>query len=172
MTEVEGGQSDLPAIVRQAGGTLAEVLAWPQHKDLGTGTMYDIIAITETYPDLDNEHAIDLLADMAGHHGVELSVWFEEQLETYGIDRVYLAVDAMEEMGIRPQEASGATFVGTLADMLSLLEKFDDAEVSAVTVEGIDDRIRALGGWGEVRHLSVEEIRCAFEPTSEEDGES
>lgn len=152
----------LPAIVVTAGGALAEVLAWQQYRGLPAGTMYGIIAVVETYPELNTQSAIDLLADAVSHYGVELSVWFEELLRLHGIDRVHLAIESLTELGIRPRRDPNnrdVPEIGTLRDMLELLEKLADAGLAAATTEGVADRILLLGGWIAATRLSVEEIQ-------------
>lgn len=162
MGEISGSGRALPAIIQNVGGPLVEVLLYPQHRDLPGGTMFLLATIVGVYKEqFGDEYAIDLIAEIAGRHGIELDAWFEEQLENFGIERLHLAIEAMRELGIRPRP-DGIDFsvsdTGTLTDMLELLEKFDQSGGYPEDVEGLAERIAGLGGWRVVTKMSIEEI--------------
>jgi hypothetical protein len=154
----------LPVRVGRVGGALASVLAWEQHIAVLTRSQMFVIAdIVQKFPDLNTEFAVDLLADLAGYHGQQMNSWFDALIDEYGIERIHLAVQCMEEFGIRTAAenaaAEGDEEDGTLADMLAWFQRLAELEYDVHSVEGLSNYILILGGWSNAKRFTTDELR-------------
>ncbi len=156
----------LPAVVTEAGGALVSVLSWTQYTELSPQVTYALGRLVGEHPDLNTEQRVDLLADMAHHHGSSFDAEFLELLEEYTPELVHLAIDTLYECAYRDRQG------GKMAD-LEGLAKFIQAAGEygreLTTVHGVSVLLERLGGLEVVVEYSLTEIEQALDGLDEAD---
>lgn len=161
----------LPAVIASRGGVLTQVLSWEQHLSLSPKVMMGILLIVDQYPDLNTESSIDMLAEAAGRHGEKLDKWFANLVHENGIDTIYMAIEAMEHLGLRSPTTSSVLDLThdefleqryQLDAVIEVLVRIQEARsilgVETDTTEGICILIEHMGGWHVVVQMEADEM--------------
>lgn len=175
---------NLPALARQTGGALVEVLGWPQYQGLPTNLQTAIaMTVAQDVQKLNTEHAVDLLADAASFHGEALNRWFSDLIAEHGVDRVHLSIEYLWDLGLRGGHVVTLPARETFEDKLyatprlNAAEQIEESIALLATMEeaGIDvedrtpgcEAIITVGGWRQACRLSAAEFSDAIR---DEDG--
>lgn len=162
--------ANLPALITNQGGAVVSVLSWQQHLEVLTKPQQlKVGMIVKRYPDLNNEAAVDMLADAAGHYGEELDKWFESVVSLHGIESVYLAIEMLHALGLRGENTKLRSSVYTrfeneqrfdLDEMLGLIQTLGETGREFESVDELHRCIDRLGGWNMARLLDIDQIEA------------
>jgi hypothetical protein len=99
---------NLPAIVQSVGGALLQIVSdieayTTEEHPLTINGQRSLAQLVGQRPELNTEPRVALLVDALAHHGVDQMKEFNELLDEYDIDLVYLALDYLFEVGVRDQ---------------------------------------------------------------------
>ncbi|HSE61680.1 MAG TPA: hypothetical protein VLA88_05295 [Candidatus Saccharimonadales bacterium] len=156
-------RQSLPAKVQRMGGAIVTVLT-EQYPDMQPETIMDIGTLVGMYPDLNTEGSVDVLAWTATFHKLEIRPWFADLVDRYGLDRLYLAIECMYDLGIVQDRStpgldeelemtSASEERGSLEEVLDMLDQFDRVGHAPENTEEFAEQVRELGGWETAKHL-------------------
>lgn len=148
--------TNLPVLAKQIGGALANVLSWKQHTDLPYEVKFAITELVAKKPYLNTEKSVDLMADIAGHHGQEFDEDFAKLISKHGIEIVHAAIDYLYESGQRSKTDQDYIDVLIAVDAFKKLSK---AGCDISNLELMDLYIHELGGFKEVALMNQKRIR-------------
>lgn len=157
----------LPARINRVGGALSAVLAWDHHLvALDKSQMFVIADIVGRFPELNTEFAVDLLADAAGYHRQQMGEWFDRLISDYTIEAVYLAIQCLQELGIRTtDDTASRNALEEDVDLVTMLDWFDklkEAGHVVSTVESAGRHLGKLGGWSNAVAFSIEQTEAVL----------
>jgi hypothetical protein len=93
--------ANLPALVTHQGGALVEVLRWPQYLEQLDQTQQTKIAIlVRSFPGLNTETGVDLLADAMVFYRMDFDAWFAGLLEENSIETITIALEVLHHYSI------------------------------------------------------------------------
>lgn len=150
--------SNLPVRVVNIGGAVAEVLGWRGHQLVLTKKqMYRISDVVATMPELNNTEDVDRLAELAGRYKQIMNAEFDDLVKHYGLERVYLAVVTLYDVGLRSTDESGspAEAMTQLEEMLEFLANVEKAGYVVDDPENTEEYIRKLGTWDVAKKLTA-----------------
>jgi len=169
--------ANLPALATSQGGALVAVLQWPQYLKLLDQVQQTRIAIlVRSFPDLNTETGVDMLADAMLFYKVRFDAWFAELLEAHGIETITMVLELLREYsvvgGIDDVEEADAAEQPKPAVQddrerlelecgLELVSRLRQLGKTVDTFEQCESLLNWLGGW-EVARLVTYELLEAF----------
>jgi hypothetical protein len=156
--------ASLPAAAKELGGAIVRVLEWEQYRNLPAITTRVLGQLVAEYPELNTDSRIDLMADAAAFYGERFDSVFVEMIESYGVEKIYLAIDTLHEEGLRDRRGGDRLQLECLVSFLAVLEQYG---AEAYAVPEVIRRVEQFGGFEELMELSVEDIERQLESFEE-----
>lgn len=179
--------ANLPALVTNQGGALVAVLSWKQYLVALNRTQQTQVAImVRSFPELNTEAGVDMLADAMLFYGVRFDGWFAGLLEQHGIDTItivleilhaYSVVGGVEDMKAE-KDQKYAEYAGVehekpatvqsdrerleLEHGLEVIAWLRDLGQMVDTFEQCDHLLDRLGGWPMVRLMDYNHLEAFF----------
>lgn len=171
--------ANLPALATHQGGALVSVLQWPQYLEVLNRTQQTQIAIlVRSFPDLNTETGVDMLADAMTFYGVRFDSWFAELLDTHGIENITMMLEILREYSVvggvddivdpENYRRKGAPTGQDdrerleLERGLELLAWLRNLDQTVETFEQCERLLERLGGWEVARLLDFDHLEAFF----------
>lgn len=145
--------SDNLPLVMKAGGEVAEVLSWDQHKNIPDVAKNAIARFVINNPEYSKD--IDLMADLVSFHGLAFDIDIRRFIAEYGPDVVHLANQYLYDTARQSRTEHTFEFI---EDAIQALANLREAGLQLGSVEYIDQLIEKLGGFERVSMMDADDI--------------
>lgn len=146
---------NLPVPAQKMGGAIVQVLGWEQHLVLPASVQYAIGRAIVDNPRLNTEPRVDMIADMASHHGENVDRQLAELFGEYPVETVYAAIDFLYEVARRDRKGGERDELQKTVELMDKLQKLGFDCTDLIVTSSLVDQ---LGGLVSAWEMSEEDI--------------